>query len=469
MEENSVKTKEYTHPHSLSFIIRIIAVNLFWTAPTIYFLLYMTRDISLYPLVLIFFFSLILTRVYLLYEDQVETGAKDSQGHKNPFYMIYDKEEKVKIGKWITKNLHQLVIIGFLTLTLFAMWNGINNLFFHDFWYTYLFISFFSLLIVGALYWSLSKIINAGKNPKESRMSKFIMLYLLFDFLPLCFNFLYFYDNNYMSDWRDNTIKVSQALTDRLTPNIKQKIKETGDALSRINNQRRESEDEIAKLKKERDSIDCLIFPESRKQDPNTELLNDWRRDRTGLNDRISLLERNKQKDSDAISNLDSWERLWRMDSALVTEIDEFWLSTKSEKKYNILKIKNDALKLSGVYTALPVNPGSHETVLSIIEQQVLKSDYQTPLEAINKLIDFLSSPFAKTASAAKPLQVEKIMINQEDLQMYDNFIAEKKHASSRVIGISLANSIYIDLLPLTLSIFCSMPSRRKKNIFKSV
>lgn len=361
------------------------------------------------------------------------------------------------------KTMHWVLVLFFLGLTWYAMKQGLSLLFANQTLTTVIFIYVFTLVVTFTLLW-LVIMITKGK-----KVLWFVLFYVLFDAMSaFSFNFVHFYDNIATTQKIDRTINAGQYYIDLQGSKI-------AELASKI-------ESEVSKsLQKQKSTSDSnkqqLERYQAAKKDAEAELAKypTWQNDPEGTfsfqRGQIQSSIRKYQAEIDKLlktrsvatdvktSNFQSYKA---QSDSLCSLRDSLSLLTlkKNPVKSDAEQVKQVVASMQSMISQLASEPEladlkisvTNDTILYINE--ILRDEKKDRFESIQKLFSIvkyeLMSSEQKLEADAKEFESFKghpVLIKM---------LEENRSFEIRLLLLSIALSILIDILPLALGMFVS-------------
>ena len=429
-------------------------------------------------------FAFVAWRKHDLADDEID--IQPQQKHEDSEARINWKGIKqTLVSLSLSEICHWILTIAFLFLTWWAMLQGLGLLFVEtgdSDWYTML----FSTIVTLTLFWLVLMI------TKRKNMIALILFYLLFDMLSaFMFNFVHFYDNISFTQKMDSDMQSCMTYMDIQRNKVSLLAQEIGTKYGEV---KAAEEKQTRELNRKRNNIDLNIQTyEKRRNDieqtlsstrdsiQRASLLNDRRR----ITQNIQNLEKEKEKliyKTIEIRNMVEWNNLKVFADTLVHTKDEldrlcnhytdnainqsFGLEelNRSKDKVNeiqalIENLSNDKL-LASHHINMP-----NDTISYILQK--IQSRGSDRFASLNNLFGAVGELF----DTAKEKEEKELALAQKYNQnpTLIAFHKEEKSFENRLLFLSIAMSILIDLLPLALGIFVALGKAKQTWSFATI
>lgn len=385
----------------------------------------------------------------------------------------------------LSEVCHWILTIAFLFLTWWAMVQGLSLLFVDtdgSNWYIYL----FSTVVTLTLFWLVLMI------TKRKNMIALILFYLLFDMLSaFMFNFVHFYDNISFTQKMDSDMQSCMTYMDIQRNKVSQLAQEIGTEYGKI----KAAEDKaVQELNRQRNNIDSNIRTYEKRRDDYEQRLSSTKdslqrltifNERRRCTERIRDLEKQKENliyKKIEIKNSVEWNNLKGFADTLVRSKDEldrlcnhytdntinqsFGLEelNRSKDKVNEIQALIENLSKHRLLASYHINT-PNDTISYIIKK--IQSRGSDRFASLNNLFGAIGEVF----DTAKEKEEKEVALahkyNQNPTLIA--FHKEEKSFENRLLFLSIAMSILIDLLPLALGIFVALGKAKKTWSFATI
>ena len=385
----------------------------------------------------------------------------------------------------LSEICHWILTIAFLFLTWWAMVQGLNLLFVNNEdsnWYIYL----FSSIVTLTLFWLVLMI------TKRKNMIALILFYLLFDMLSaFMFNFVHFYDNISFTQKMDSDMQSCMTYMDIQRNKVSQLAQEIGTKYGEV---KAAEEKQTRELNRKRNIIDSNIQTYEKRRNDIEQTLSSTKdsiqrqslsNDRRRITQNIQRLEREKENltyKTIEVKNMVEWNNLKVFADTLVHAKDELDRLcnhytdnainqnfgqeelNRSKDKVNEIQALIENLSTDKLLASYHINM-SNDTISYILQKiQSRGSDRFASLNnlfsAVGELFDTAKEKEAKELALAHKYNQNPTLIA---------FHKEEKSFENRLLFLSIAMSILIDLLPLALGIFVALGKAKKTWSFATI
>jgi hypothetical protein len=388
---------------------------------------------------------------YKKYEEAEGLDFSEPSNHN------YYKELSFKCLRWLKNDtqyplweiLHWVAVFGFLGLTFVIMAMGMQSLFTDDEIGTKVLVWTFSFLVTFTLFWLVIMISRRGK-----KWQWFLVFYIVFDLLSaFTFNYFHFYDNVSKTQRMENSIKHSRELIELISTPISEEIARldsigNSEKVQTLLNGRKRLNSELNNISAERQSP-TLTEQEirwnnedgrefSRKENVRVKTDKQLDKEEKKANDRLKII--NEQLNTYYSGSGNSMLIILHEEDSLCREaqrkIRNFENTTAKKQKPMIRdSVVNDINNLGGKLRKTQLSHISQEEIKEKID--IIKSPEITRLESIKSLFDALGRIFSSDTN-------------------------EKDNSEDRLVFMSIALSILIDLLPMLLGLFVAISTNRR-------
>ncbi len=361
------------------------------------------------------------------------------------------------------KTMHWVLVLFFLGLTWYAMKQGLSLLFANQNLTTVIFIYVFTLVVTFTLLW-LVIMITKGK-----KVLWFVLFYVLFDAMSaFSFNFVHFYDNIATTQKIDRTINAGQYYIDlqgykiaELASKIESEVSKShknNEAHESLIKQKIDNYEELKKREKEELGTypTEINDPEGKFSAQRKNCLNNIKNYDKQIN---NLLKEGGTVTDSKTSNFQSYKS---QSDSLCTLRDSLSLLVikKTPLKADAEKVKQLVTTMQSMISQLASEPEladlkisvTNDTILYINE--ILRDEKKDRFESIQKLFSIvkyeLMSNEQKLEADAK--EFESFKGHPALIKMLE----ENRSFEIRLLLLSIALSILIDILPLALGMFVS-------------
>jgi hypothetical protein len=352
------------------------------------------------------------------------------------------------------KTLHWFAVIGFLSLTFVIMALGMSSLFIEDKTGTQIFVWVFSFFITFTLFWLIIMISRRGR-----MWQWFLVFYIVFDLLSaFTFNYFHFYDNVSKTQRMENSIRYSRQLVEMVgTPISEEKTRidsiSNSETVQSLLQEKERKKNELGSIPNKREKTKTIRCEYSDSNgNSRVETTDVLVKSKEDFDKDEEILKRQlKTVDSLLIiyykgTSGSSMSAILHNEDSLCKEIQRkirnFEKETKREKKLTTRdSIVNEINALSGMLE-ITLPEGLKDSSINDMVK-IIKDSEVTRLESVERLFTALG----------------RIFSDKDELEK----------SKDRLVYMSVALSILIDLLPMLLGLFVALstaPPNYTKKLF---